>query len=69
MAKNCPKCGLVNPAEAQRCDCGWDFVSGRQEKSYLEFKRVPAAGIGVGVIIIALIMARLAFRIFIGGLK
>ncbi len=24
-SKNCPKCGLINPATAQRCDCGWDF--------------------------------------------
>ena len=21
----CPKCGLLNPDEAQRCDCGYDF--------------------------------------------
>jgi hypothetical protein len=27
MPKDCPKCGLVNPPEAQRCDCGYDFVS------------------------------------------
>ena len=38
-AKDCPKCGLVNPPEAQRCDCGWDFVSRRQEQSYLEPKQ------------------------------
>ena len=24
----CPTCGLFNPATAQRCDCGFDFVSG-----------------------------------------
>lgn len=24
-AKTCPKCGLFNPASAQRCDCGYDF--------------------------------------------
>jgi uncharacterized RDD family membrane protein YckC len=22
---DCPKCGLINPATAQRCDCGYDF--------------------------------------------
>jgi len=21
----CPRCGLLNPPEAQRCDCGYDF--------------------------------------------
>jgi hypothetical protein len=34
-AKNCPQCGLVNPTEAQRCDCGWDFVSGSAQQPYL----------------------------------
>ena len=63
-AKDCPKCGLVNPPEAQRCDCGWDFVSRRKEQSYLEPKhRVAlAAGIGVGVIV-AIIVVRLLIRL------
>jgi uncharacterized RDD family membrane protein YckC len=25
MAKECPSCGLLNPPEALRCDCGYDF--------------------------------------------
>ena len=56
----CPKCRLVNPPIAQRCDCGWDFVSQRHEQSFLEPKsRIPmAAGIGGGVIAL-LIVARL----------
>ena len=33
--KNCPKCGLTNPANAQRCDCGFDFSSNKVEASYL----------------------------------
>ena len=24
---NCPSCGLTNPNEAQRCDCGFDFIA------------------------------------------
>lgn len=25
MARDCPRCGLVNPPGAERCDCGYDF--------------------------------------------
>jgi hypothetical protein len=35
VAKDCPRCGLVSPPNAQRCDCGYDYVSRRQEQSYL----------------------------------
>ena len=31
----CPKCGLINPPAAQRCDCGYDFLSGTIKESYL----------------------------------
>jgi hypothetical protein len=26
---DCPTCGLVNPPEAARCDCGFDFAAGK----------------------------------------
>jgi uncharacterized membrane protein YhaH (DUF805 family) len=26
MVNKCPRCGLINPPDAQRCDCGYDFV-------------------------------------------
>jgi len=63
-AKDCPKCGLVNPPEAQRCDCGWDFVSRRQEQSYLQPKHRGAAvaGIGIGVVVVVIVM-RILFRL------
>lgn len=35
MVKDCPKCRMVNPPEAVRCDCGYDFVSRKMEQSYL----------------------------------
>ena len=31
----CPHCSLANPDGAQRCDCGFDFVSSRIKESYL----------------------------------
>ena len=38
MIKDCPKCGLVNPPDAQRCDCGYDFATRTVKPSYLEPK-------------------------------
>ena len=26
MAQNCPQCGLTNPSDARRCDCGYDLA-------------------------------------------
>jgi hypothetical protein len=31
----CPRCGLINPETALRCDCGWDFSTGTVKESYL----------------------------------
>ena len=31
----CPRCGLVNPTETSRCDCGYDFVTARLDQSRL----------------------------------
>lgn len=28
----CPKCGLISPESAQRCDCGYDFVTDVPQK-------------------------------------
>ena len=32
----CPRCGLVNPENAQRCDCGYDFEQRRTVEPYLK---------------------------------
>lgn len=37
-SKNCPKCGLISAASAIRCDCGYDFASGKVKDSYLRQK-------------------------------
>lgn len=39
-AKKCPNCGLINPATAQRCDCGYDFEREKIEKPYFR-QRLP----------------------------
>jgi len=31
----CPNCGLINPETAERCDCGYDFLTGIMKESYL----------------------------------
>jgi len=32
----CPRCGLINPEIAQRCDCGYDFVTHGVEKPHFK---------------------------------
>lgn len=49
-AKDCPKCRLVNPPHAQRCDCGYDFVSRTVQASYLEAGRGPQPDAGGRVV-------------------
>jgi hypothetical protein len=62
--KYCPKCRLVNTPEAERCDCGWDFETRRQERSYLEPKqRLPVAA-SIGGVVLALIVFRLLLVMF-----
>jgi uncharacterized membrane protein YvbJ len=37
--KKCPNCGLYNPENALRCDCGYDFSSGEMKRSYVPEKK------------------------------
>src|SRR5580658_10003680 len=36
----CPNCHLVNPPNAPRCDCGYDFATGQIEKRAARIVRV-----------------------------
>ena len=46
--RDCPKCGLVNPPEAARCDCGYDFVARRFVGSLLPPGRPGDGSSGLG---------------------
>ena len=38
----CPYCNLINPDNAIRCDCGYDFKRGKLLKSYIPEKPIEA---------------------------
>jgi hypothetical protein len=57
----CPNCKLINPPEALRCDCGYDFPTRSMNESYLteKQKRENKVGktAGVGAIMMIVITA------------
>lgn len=50
-AKSCPRCRLVNPSEAVRCDCGYDFATRRFSCSLLPTTSPGAFGAGSALMI------------------
>jgi hypothetical protein len=49
----CPRCGLLNPEQAQRCDCGYDFKDGIVKKAY--FKQGLPRGFKTYVILVVVL--------------
>jgi hypothetical protein len=57
---DCPKCKLVNPPTAERCDCGYDFTTGTVEQSYLtERDRQLSKPAITGAVVLVLLAVRL----------
>ena len=46
----CPNCNLINPETALRCDCGYDFQSGKMKETY--FVDVAAIPAWVGILLL-----------------
>jgi len=71
--KRCPKCDLWSSPRATRCDCGYDFASGRQEGSHLSEgeratkgrNRGRGLGLGLGALFISLGGAGFAYSTFL----
>jgi hypothetical protein len=57
--KDCPKCELVNPDAALRCDCGYDFPTGDMKPSYLTVKNKKIAGGAIVALFAVPILIRL----------
>lgn len=55
---NCPRCGLINPESAQRCDCGYDFINKSVETPYFTSSSNTALSrVAIGAQVMALVLA------------
>lgn len=63
----CPNCGLFNPDSAERCDCGYDWPTGRMKASYLDLNGRFAHGATAGRVS-SLVMVSVASAAVVGGL-
>jgi len=55
--KTCPKCKLISPDGALRCDCGYDFASGTMQSAYLNIHPLPTKTIRYNIHFLILILA------------
>ncbi|GEM_PF-2302926 len=73
----CPRCKLINPDVAQRCDCGYDFQSKSVQQPYDEKYARPNIGlrilaillfIGAGFVLMAGAVLEFISTMDLGGL-
>jgi Flp pilus assembly protein TadB len=57
---DCPRCGLVNPDTAERCDCGYDFQSKKVEKPY--FRQGLPATIKAYIVLVVVVNVLMGMR-------
>ena len=67
MTKTCPKCRLINPAEAEKCDCGWSFVAPAPPSQSRSSKdNAKKIGIIVGVVVFVLVLGGVSGAMMLG---
>lgn len=67
---NCPHCKLINPPEAEVCDCGYNFISQRKNSSHDDFTESELQlGMGdyLGVLILGIFYVIIAKASFTPG--
>jgi len=57
---DCPNCKLVNPPNAERCDCGYDFKTGYMMESYLTERHRLSGPMVFGATLVVIALIRLA---------
>jgi hypothetical protein len=55
---DCPKCKLVNPPTAKRCDCGYDFETRTVQEPYLTArdKQLSPYTVGIAGVILGIVL-------------
>lgn len=60
--KHCPRCTLISPSSADRCECGYDFRSGRDEEERENRAETHFYWMGIGGLILLV-----GFAMLLGG--
>lgn len=60
--KHCPRCTLISPSSAERCECGYDFRSGRDEEERANRSETHFYWMGIGGL-----MLLVSFAMLLGG--
>lgn len=73
--KTCPRCKLVNPPDAARCDCGYDFQSGKIKTSYAKTSAFNNQSFSLGTLyaylcfLACLILGYFLFRLVLSAIQ